>query len=127
MLMLIMIDNDANIDNDNFKSLNFKAKYLENTVAGGNTSILKNATIDLPSKYLSIFWRSIAMPLINCKVEWKLRWTKHCVLASAGFENDGADSNNIIFTVKDTKLYVHIISLTSKKTITNCQQLLAKG
>ena len=27
------------------------------------------------------------MSLINCKVESKLTWTKHCVLALAGNEN----------------------------------------
>ena len=44
--------------------------------------ILKNATI----KYLSNFWRSREMPLINCKVELKLKWTKHCVLFVPGNE-----------------------------------------
>ena len=40
------------------------------------------------------------MPLINCKVKLKFIWTNHCVLASAGVENDDADSNNIIFAIK---------------------------
>ena len=30
--------------------------------------ILKNATIAVPIKYLSNFWKSIKMPLINCGV-----------------------------------------------------------
>ena len=38
------------------------------------------------------------MLMINCKVELKLRWTNHSVLAFTGVENDGANSNNnIIF------------------------------
>ena len=32
----------------------------------------KNATIPVPLKYLSYFWRSLEMSLINCKVELKL-------------------------------------------------------
>ena len=40
------------------------------------------------------------MSLITCQVELKLRWTKHCVLASAGVGNDHADSNDFIFTIK---------------------------
>ena len=46
------------------------------------------------------------MPLINCKVELKLRWTKHCCLSVAGTDNVNGndDDNNIIFTIKDTKL-----------------------
>ena len=42
------------------------------------------------------------MPLINCKVELKLKWTEHSVLASAGSENVNANSD-IISTIKDTK------------------------
>ena len=44
------------------------------------------------------------MQLINCKVELKLRWTKHCVLATSGNDNDDVNPNNIIFTIKDTTL-----------------------
>ena len=54
------------------------------------------------------------MPLFNCKVEPKLRWKKHCVLALAGVENDGADSNNIILFIEDTKLFVPLVTLSTK-------------
>ena len=65
---------------------------------------LKNATIAVPLKYLSNFWRSVETTLINCKVELKLKWTKYCVLSAAGNDNvNNNDSDNIIFTVKDTQ------------------------
>ena len=51
------------------------------------------------------------MPLVNCKIELKLKWTKHCVLAAAG--NDNAN-DNIIITMKDTKLYVPVVILSAK-------------
>ena len=55
------------------------------------------------------------MPLINCKVEIKLRWTKYCVLSVAGADNiNDNDSDNVIFTIKDTKLYVPVVSLSSR-------------
>ena len=38
-----------------------------NAVGGANSSV-KNAKIVVPLKYLSNFWRSLEMPLINCKV-----------------------------------------------------------
>ena len=43
------------------------------------------------------------MPLINCKVELKLRLSKRCVLSVAGTDNANGnnDNNNIIFTIKD--------------------------
>ena len=58
---------NADIANDN----NFKS-FMYNTVAqpapNAANRILKNATIAVPIKYLSNFWRSIKMPLINCGV-----------------------------------------------------------
>ena len=46
---------------------------IANTVADGNGSILRNATIAVPLKYLSNFWRILEMLLINCKVVLQLR------------------------------------------------------
>ena len=51
------------------------------------------------------------MQLVNCKIELKIKWTKHCVLAAAG--NDNAN-DNIIITMKDTKLYVPVVILSAK-------------
>ena len=68
---------NANIANtDNFKSFKYKAKLLGNTEAHDDNAangVLKNAAIALPLKYLSNFWRSLEMPLINCKGELRLR------------------------------------------------------
>ena len=56
------------------------------------------------------------MPLINCKVELKLKWIKYCVLSAAGNDNvinnndnNNSNANNIIFTIK--KLYVPVVTL----------------
>ena len=43
------------------------------------------------------------MPLINCKVKLKLKWTKHILLAADGKNNTNGNSNDIIFTINDTK------------------------
>ena len=52
------------------------------------------------------------MTLITCKVELKLKWKKHCVLTVAGTDdNNDVNSDNIIFTIKDTKLYVSVVTL----------------
>ena len=98
-------DFNADIANNNFKSFEYKAKLLGNTVAqpapNAANGILKNATIAVPLKYLSNFWGSCKMPLINCKVELKLKWTKYYVLSKAGNEdqsdNDNNDNANKIF------------------------------
>ena len=65
-------------NDDNFQSFKYKAKFLENTKAVGANRILRNVTIAVPLKHLSNIWRSLVMTLINCKVELKLKWTKHC-------------------------------------------------
>ena len=67
-------DKTANFNTDigninNFKSLEYKANLLRNTGADNLNEILKNATFAVPLKFLSNFWRSLEMPLINCKDE----------------------------------------------------------
>ena len=57
------------------------------------------------------------MPLINCTLELKRKWTKYCVLSVANNENkinEDANANNIIFTIKNTKLYVLVVTLSAK-------------
>ena len=65
------------------------------------------------------------MAFINCKVELKLKWTKYCVLSAGGNDNVNDNSNNIIFTVKDTKLFVPVVTLLVKDN-QNLSKLLRK-
>ena len=64
----------------------YKAKLLGNIFAQPNPNhangLLTIATIVVPSKYLSNFWRSPKIPLIDCKVELKLKWTKYCFVCN---------------------------------------------
>ena len=71
-------------DTNNFKPFNYKTKLLEDNEADGANGILRNTTIAVPLKYLSNLWRSIEMPLINCKVKLKLKYTNYWVLSAAG-------------------------------------------
>ena len=111
-------DFNADVANTNdFKSFKYKAKLLENTAAQPASNqangILKNATIAVSLKYLSNFWRSLEIPLINCKVELKLKWTNYWVLSANGNDNDNGNAN-IIFTIKDTKLCVPVLTLSAR-------------
>ena len=54
------------------------------------------------------------MPLMNSKVELKLKWSKYCVLFAAGAYNPNANPNNVIFTIIDTKLYVPVVTISAK-------------
>ena len=102
----------GNTNCSNCKLLKLKVAQTASNAANG---ILKNATIAVPLKYLSNFWRSLEIPLINCKVELKVKWTKYCVLPVGSNDNlNNIDSDRIIFTLKDTKLYVHIVTLSTR-------------
>ena len=106
---------------------------LENTVAqlapNLRNGILRNATIVVPLKYLSNFWKSLEIPLINCKVELKLEWAKCCFFSVVGNENnihESTNANDIIFTIKDTNLYVPVVTLSARCN-KKLSKLLSKG
>ena len=69
----------------------------------------------MPLKYLSNLWTSREISSINCKVELKLTCAKYCVLTADGANNNDATSNNIIFTIKDTKLYAPVVTLYARR------------
>ena len=79
-------DKNADLTIDNSQSFKKKAALLGKTAnAVNNTnSSVKDAKIVVPLKYLSNFWRSLEMPLINCKVYLELNWIEDCILSSAG-------------------------------------------
>ena len=107
---------DFNYDtvyNNNFKSFDYNTKLLGSTVADELIGVLANAKITVPLKYLSNFWKSLKVQLINCKV------------AAAGADNTYVNPSKIVFTIKDTKLYVPALTLSLKK-IKNYQNVLAK-
>ena len=55
-----------------FKSFMYKPKLLENAEADEANRILKNVTIAVPGRYLSNFWRSLKISLINCQAKVKI-------------------------------------------------------
>ena len=68
----------------------------------------------MPLEYLSYFWRSREMPLTNCKLELKIKCLKYCTLSAAGNDNTDDNPDNTIFTIKYTKLYNPVVTLSAK-------------
>ena len=72
------IDNNGafiNITAENSSSFKYKSKFIGNTNADGANRKKENVKIVVPLKYLSNFWRSLEMPLINwifIKMVWKM-------------------------------------------------------
>ena len=84
-------------------SFNFKVKITGRTGNDGT----KNVEIMVPLKYLSNFWRTLEMPLINCEVNLILTWSSTCVLSATNIPNQ-----NATFAITDTKLYVPVATLS---------------
>ena len=77
--------NNADFTADNSESFKCKAALAGKTAgAVANTNSSVKAKIVVPLKYLSNFWRSLEMPLINCKIHLELNWIGDCILSSAG-------------------------------------------
>ena len=107
------------VNTNSFKSFKYKAILLGKIVAQLNPNeangILRNASIAVPLKYVSNFWRLLEIRLTKYKVELKLKWKKRFVLAALDVtDNADVNSNNTIFTIEDTKLYVPVITLSAK-------------
>ena len=112
---------NADITNTNtFESFKYKAKLVGNAVTqdalNQANGILENVLITVPLKYSSNLWRSLEIPSINCKGELKLKWTKYLVSSGNGKDNiyDDNNDNDIISTITDTKLFVPLVTLSTR-------------
>ena len=69
----------------------------------------------VPLKYLSNFWRTLEMSLINCEVSLMLTCSSTCVITNS----TGAGT----FAITDTKLYVPVVTLSTHGNARLLQQL----
>ena len=123
-------DNEIKHSIINSKSFDYKANFIGSVT---HNNLTKNiGKIVVPLKYLSNFWRSLNIPLINCEVELILTWFKNCLLISKSTRD--ADYNvpidrkidvpeNAIFQITDTKLYVPVVTLSKENDIKPSEQL----
>ena len=100
--------NDNLADAELFKS---KIKIRGKTTNNDNE---KDVKIMVPSKYLSNFWRTLEMPLINCGVNLILTWSTCVITNSMGAGR---------FAITDIKLYFPVITLSTQDNSKLLQQL----
>ena len=82
----------------------------------------KNAAeVVIPLKDLSNFWKSLNIPLIICKVELILGWSKNCVLADMTLAN--LPARKLKFIITDTKLYVPVVTMFKENAIKLLEQV----
>ena len=79
---------------------------------------IKHVEIMVPLKYLSNFWRTLKMFLINCEISLQLKWSKDCipVAGTAAYQEPK-------FEITDAKLYVLVVTLSSQDNVKLLKQL----
>ena len=92
---------DLTVDDNHIPNDSSLFRYKSSLIPNRN-----GVKIAAPPKYLSNFWRSLEMPLINCKVELSLTWNPNCVLSNL--------VGNSTFTITDAKLYVPVVTLSTE-------------
>ena len=119
-------DNDGIRNSESFK---YKTSITGNTANNNNNTITDAETV-VPLKDLSIFWRSLSIPLINCKVSLALTRSKSCVLTHSAVVLVAQGNNpaithpkNPTFRITDTKLYVLIVTLSKENDKKLLEQL----
>ena len=129
--------NSLSSDSESFK---YKTRITGNTYNIGDdkegydaNKVGKNETeVAIPLKYLSNFWRSLNIPLINCEVELILTWSKNCILADMTVRDAKGDNPAIVaptgleFKITDTKLCVPNVSLSKENDIKLLEELKSR-
>ena len=110
-------NNNTDLTTHNSQSFKYEAVLVGKTAdpVNNTSSSVINTKIVVPLKYLSNLWRSLEMPLTNCRVHLKLIQIEQCILSSAG---DSAK-----FKIKDAKLHVPIVNISTKNNVNRTKQL----
>ena len=117
------VANTADVTNDdNTLSFKYKAGLFTNTKVNRTKNGVK---IAVPLKNLINFWRSLKMPLINCKIELSLKWIKNYVLSTVaiGADANAAGADSATFKITDAKLYALVVTLSTEDIAKLIKQL----
>ena len=109
----------------NSESFKYKTSIAGKTPEDNN--LLTNARLVIPLKYLSNFWRSLKIRLINCEVELIITWPRNYVLADmtvdAAADPAVVSPSGAKFEITHTKLYVPVVALSKENDIKVLEQL----
>ena len=101
----------SNNDITNSESFKLKARITGRALVDDST---KDAETAVSFKYLSSFWRTLEMSLINCEINLVLTWSESSVITnSIGVE---------LFTIINIKLYVPVVTLSTQDNTKLLQQ-----
>ena len=72
----------------------------------------------VPLNYLSNFWKTFEMRLINCEISLQLEWSRNCFIVAGT-----ANNQQPIFQINDTKFYIPVVTLSNQENIKLLKQL----
>ena len=86
--------NDESVVNDNGAIVNFAAnitgssfKFKDKITGQTSGYVTKGVEMLIPLKYLSTFWRTLEIHLINCEINLILSWSANFIIASTAVAN----------------------------------------
>ena len=124
--------------NDNktttIKLIKYKTKIIgrtsNNNNNNNNNNNRLNAEVVVSLKYLSKFWRSLDLLLINCEIELELTWTKKWVISQVSRTVRAVDPNadpveyevekattGATFQINNAEPYVLVVTLSMNDNI----------
>ena len=105
----------------NSEFFKYKTSITGKTSTDGNK---KEVEFSVPWKYLSIFWKTLVMPLINCEVSFTLILSKNCVITDETAWDTNPNANPPVpeiralagptFETRNTKFYGPIVTLPTE-------------
>ena len=98
------------------RSFEYETKIIGSIPANNNRL---NSEVVVPIHYLSNFWRSLDLPLINCEIQLDFSWSKNCRIfeisrtpeVAGNSPKDETLTTGAAFQIKNAKLYVPIVTL----------------
>ena len=108
------LNNDGDIndfpDNNSNNHNSIQFKFKEKIIGQTENDSTKDVKIMVSLKYLSNFWRTLEMPLINCEIGLMLNWFEKCFLVT-----DTVGNKVPTFTITDTKIYILVVTLSARQ------------
>ena len=109
-------------DNADVANVTISLVYKSKLIKGTDNNNVNNVKLVVPLQYLSNFFRSLEMPVVNCKIDLELTWHKDFMISSV----DAAAGQVVSFMITNTKLYVPVVTLSTNDN-TNLTKQLNKG
>ena len=128
--------NGGAVGNINYSIKNSKSFDYKRSITGkleGSNVEKDDIEIVVPLKFLSNFFRSLNILLVNCEVSLTLTWSANCVITSKATREADPDADlavaginnptNAVFKITDCKLHVPVVTLSAENDNNVLEQL----